>query len=239
MTEPFTIETFITNRWIEAKKELEVIAPKFVQSLQAYDALMQHGFVLPEGLPEPEKRLAFNWYEVLESTVDIAQALERLDLSLKFLEGNVELRLARFFYEVWVQSAYGLCEKIESLIAHTCKLHSLNQKERKKYYGLLNANVRQEIDKSRTAIVHGANRPGKNRRAIAATGITEDGLWEGLVFNGPGIIKAGLEQTHQSGHLSAQDYFTLLRQTNVNVLARLGEILEKLDQKLREDRGRE
>ena len=229
MSKKVSIETFIENRWAEAKTELERIAPKFVPSLQAHDTLMKHGFLLPEGLPAPGQRLPVTWHELLEATWDVTQAVQRLEITLEFLEGNAERKLARYFFEVWVQSAYSLCEKVESLAAHTCKIHSINQKIKKGYYGLLKP-LQEEIEKSRTAIVHGVNRPKGGGTPITATAITQDGLWEVGVFLGPGIIKEMIEQSYQSGYLSPKDYYNRLRETTEVVLNRLSGVLESLDQ---------
>lgn len=232
MSKKFSIETFIENRWAEAKTELERIAPEFVQSLQAHDSLMKHGFSLPEGLPTPGQRFAVTWHELLETTFDATQAVQRLEITLELLEGNSTRRLARYFYEVWLQSAYSLCEKIESLIAHTCKIYSINNKTKRGFYGLLKASVQEEIERRRTAIVHGVNQPKGGGTPVTATAITQDGLWEGGVFVGPGIINVAIEQSYQSGYLSPKDYYNGLRQATETVLDRLGGVLQSVDQEV-------
>ena len=232
MSTSFSIETFIENRWAEAKTELERIAPKFVQSLPVHYNLMKHGFLLPEGLTAPEQRLPVTWHELLETTFDVTQAVQRLEITLEFLEGSSKRRLTRYFYEVWVQSAYSLCEKVESLIAHTCKIHAINQKTKRGFYSSLKASVQAEIEKSRTAIVHGVNRPKGDGTPITATAITQDGLWEVGVFCGSGIIKVAIEQSDQSGYLSPKDYYNRLRETTKTVLNRLGGVLESVEQEI-------
>tara|TARA_B100000315_G_C14505875_1_gene554580 strand:- start:170 stop:877 length:708 start_codon:yes stop_codon:yes gene_type:complete len=234
MSKKSSIEAFIENRWAEAKTELEGISPAFVKTLQAYDALVSHGFVLPEGIPAPEQRLPVNWHDFLETTFDVTQAVERLDITLEFLESNSERRLAVYFYEIWVQSAYILCEKVEGLIAHTCKVHSINRKAKRAYYGLIKAEVREEIEKRRTAIVHGVNRPEKGTSPISATAITQDGLWEGGVFLGPKIIRVAIDNSYENGgYLTPKDYFEILKASTETVLDKMGGILELVDKDLR------
>ena len=204
-----------------------------MKALQAYDALLRHGIVLPEDLPDPEQRLPVTWHELLETTYDVTQAVRRIAITLGFLESNNEPRLAWYFYEIWVQSVYILCEKVESLIAHTCKVHSINQKAKRAFYALLKAEVREEIEKRRTAIVHGVNRPEKGAGAITATAITQKGLWEGGVFLGPDIIGGAIDKTFEAVKTSPQDYFDLLKSLTETVLDRLSRVLELVDQEVR------
>ena len=231
MNRNFTIEMFIENRWSETRAELERISPRFVQSCQSYDSLTAHGFVLPDGLPDPEQRLTFPCYEMLESTWDVTQAVERLTTTLELLEHNTDRRLARYFYEVWVQSVYILCEKIGTLITYTCKLRSINQRTRKGFTRSLNSDVRGVIDQQRPAIVHGANRPGAGAKPITATVFTDNTWWEVGIFLGPQLIKNAIQESYLVGR-SAQDYYAALKGLTVTVLDRIGSILEQVDQSI-------
>ena len=100
MVQQFTIEKFVENRWVEAKAELAEHAPEYVAAMQATDFLMQRGFVLPEGLPAPQWRLPVVWQELLETTFDVVQTIEWLNLTLSSLEANQDRRHARYCFEV-------------------------------------------------------------------------------------------------------------------------------------------
>lgn len=229
MSNYFDIQDFIDNRWAEVKLELENIAPTFLHALQAHEGLQKFGFVLPEALPVPEQSFPASWCEVLESTWDITQAIERLKITLELLEGVSERRLARYYYEVWLESAYALCEKTKSLIAHTCKVHLVELEIKRDYQALVDSMVRDEIDKHRTAFVHGANRPA-GKTAIAATVMTDFGYWEAAVFIGPGIIKGSTAERNKSDELTVQDYQAILAEMTENVFRSLGYVLEQVDQ---------
>ncbi|MCI0830172.1 MAG: hypothetical protein J4N67_08550 [Chloroflexi bacterium] len=229
MSNYFGIQDFIDNRWAEAKLELEMVAPTFFHALQAHEGLQKFGFVLPEALPVPEQRFAAPWHELLESTMDVTQAVERLNITLGLLEGVSEKNLAKYYYEVWLQSAYALCAKVESLIAHTCKVHSVRLELKREYQALVKSIVRDEIDKRRTAFVHGANRPD-GKIAIVATVMTDHGYWEGAVFLGPEIIKGALAESNQSGWLSVHDYHAILTEITEIVFRGLGHVLEQVHQ---------
>ena len=110
----------------------------------------------------------------MESTMDVTQAVERLNITLELLEGVSERKLARCYYEVCMQGAYALCEKVEGSIAYACKVHLMVLETRRGYQALVKP-VRDLIDKDRTAYVDGANRPA-GKTAIAATAITTQGF---------------------------------------------------------------
>ena len=142
MGQQFTIENFIENRWAEAKAELAEHAPDYVGAMQAVDGLMQLGFLLPEGLPSPQWRLPVVWQAVLETTHDIVQTKEWLELTLTLLEANLDRRHARYYFEVWTQIAYNLSEKVGKLISDSSKIAALNNKTKKKYRSLLETHVK-------------------------------------------------------------------------------------------------
>ena len=229
MSGKFSIQDFIDNRWAEARIELESFAPTFVLAVLAYDGLRESGFVLPEGLLTPEQRFPVGWNEILESTMDVAQAMERLNVTLELLKGNSELRLARYYSDVWLQSAYSLCEKVEGLISHAGKIHSFNKKTKRGHHARIKSEIRDEIDNRRTSIVHGANRP-EGKVPITATVITERGLWEGLVLFGSNMNNKVVEEMHKQGRVTAQDYFAVLTDKTQDVISRLGVVLEGVEQ---------
>ena len=233
MKQQFTIENFIDNCWAEAKEELAQNAPEYVAALQATGSLMQHGFVLPEGLPSPLWRLPVVWQDCLETTFDVVQTIEWLNLTLALLEANLDRRNARYYFEAWIQIAYNLCEKILKLITNSCTLASLNNRTKKKYRRLVETEVKYKVGQFRQAIVHGVDDTSKGGLGISAKSITNDQLWEGGVFLGLRIIKTGLDSAYEEGgYLSAHDYLTGMTEATTNFLAQLGEILELLDHEI-------
>ena len=228
MSEEFTIEKFIENRWTEARTELESIAPKFVQAFQTWDSLKKLGIVLPEEFPDPEERLPDPWHEILESSMDVIQAIERVEITVELLEGNTELRLARFYHGVWLQNGYAVCQKVQALIAHSCKLHSIDLETKRSIYSTLKSNVLYKIDQRRTALVHGANRP-TGKKSITATAMTDEGYWEGAVYFGHQTIRAALAGSNESGRFQSQDYHALVLQEAKGTLRVLGAVLEQVE----------
>ena len=164
----------------------------------------------------------------MESTMDVTQAVERLNITLELLEGVSERKLARCYYEVCMQGAYALCEKVEGLIAYACKVHLMVLETRRGYQALVKP-VRDLIDKDRTAYVRGANRPA-GKTAIAATAITTQGFWESSVVFGPEMIKIILAGRHENDDLSVQDYRGIATRMTGHVYRMLGLVLEKVDQ---------
>lgn len=229
MDNNLTIEKFIENRWLEARSELETVDPRFVRSMQALFDAEKFRLVIPLGIPEPERRLAVAWSDVLESTFDISQALERIAITLERMEICGDHRLSRYYYEVWVQTVYALIEKIEGLIAYTCRLHGINRRKKKGYYALMEAEVKNEIERRRTAIVHGANRPSGGGTPITATVFTDEGMWEVAVFMGHKIIKNAISGASEASRYSVQEYFFFVTEMNNEALRRLGGVLETLD----------
>jgi hypothetical protein len=191
MREQFTIYNFIENRWADAKKELQRRDPAFVNKVEAYGSLWDQGLVLPEltnfsqphyPLPHP---LPQRWYRLLETTFEVVQELERIDITTSQAQSAKTRKLARYYYDMWVQNAFNLCEKVKLLVTFSCRLYRLADREAiiKHYHSEINK-VQDNVSKSRHALVHGADEAAKGGRGVDARAITDNPLgWDvGVVF---------------------------------------------------------
>lgn len=233
MSEEFTIEQFIQNRWAEARTELGKIAPRFVQSMQDLFGLSQSEITSASNVPKPENSLTEVWFEVLESTYDVCLVIDKIDITLERMEKSTASWLARYYCDVWDQTAYNLIDKTKSLISHTCKLYRINGKTRARYHSRLNTEVKSEIDKRRTAIVHGANRPGGGANPIAPTVFTDKRMWEVAVFIGPKMIKNSIASSREGGRYSVDQFYRLTKERTDRALRGIGNVLESFDQEIK------
>ena len=106
----------------------------------------------------------------------------------------------------------------------------MNNKTKKRHHASLRSKVQGNIEKNRTAVVHGADDPLKGGRGINAKAITQDELWEYGVFLGPGIIKIRIEESYKSTYLTPKRYYERIKAMTDIVLAELGGVLEGVEQ---------
>ena len=227
MPEQFAITDFIENRWSEASAELSRHDRAFFDAVSRYFRVKEAGLVLTENLPQPSHRLSAGWYELLESTMDVSQHLDRLDLTVRKIDEATDRKEADYYFETWVQDIYNLCEKIGRMISLSCSLHSLGRLK-DKYRQELEEKVQYNTSRMRQALVHGADEPEKGGLGVSAIGITEDQLWEASVVVGPESIPYALE----ASHLKPPAWVRRTRPVTADILARLGDVLSGLDQNI-------
>ena len=127
MPEQFTITDFIAHRWGEARVKLSRHDPAFVATMSVYFDVKERGLILPDTPPPPSYRLSAEWYELLESTLDVSQQLFRLEVTVRKTDAATNRREADYYFETWVQDVYNLCEKIGRMISVSCSLYSLGR----------------------------------------------------------------------------------------------------------------
>lgn len=224
MSEQFSINNFMANRWAEAKEILSQQDSAFVKTIGVYDALRgEMGLTLPDNPPTPSFRLEPRWYDLLESTMDISQHLRRLELTVSKVDSAANRRDAIYYFNTWVQDIWSLCEKICRLISVSCSLYSLG-KRKEKYRQEVKVKVQDKAGQMRHALVHGADEQGKGF-GINARAITEDRLWELGVALGPDNIPQA-----DSFNQEAPSWLRQNKAVTLDILATLGSILFGLDQ---------
>lgn len=215
---------FIANRWEEAKADLSQHDPAYVATMGIYFD-MKERLILPDSPPQPSYRLKTEWYDLLQSTMDVAQQLDRLEFTVQKIDTATNRKEADYYFETWVQDIYNLCEKIKVLISLSCGLYSLGRLK-DKYREEVEKKVQHNTGRKRQALVHGADEREKGGLGISAGGITEDKLWESLVAVGPGTIPYALD----SSHLKPPEWLHRNRPVTIEILGTLGTILSSLDQ---------
>ena len=132
MNRDFTLRTFIENRWIDAKEELDKRDPVFIHSVETYRILIEgHKLILPEKILQPSQPSSPRWHKLLETTLDIMQDLRRLDLTVSLITPSIGRKIAHYYYDVWIQIVSNLCDKVKLLVTHCCRLY-LSDKEKRK-----------------------------------------------------------------------------------------------------------
>jgi hypothetical protein len=202
MREQFTIHNFIENRWADAKKELQRQDPAFVNKVEAYGSLRDQGIVLPEltNFSQPRYPLSQKWYRLLETTFEVAKELERIDITAYQAQSAKTRKLARYYFEMWVQNAFNLSEKVKLLVTHSCRLYGLTNTVKDHYHSEINDKVQDNVGKSRHALVHGADEAAKGGRGVDARAITDNPLgWDVNVVFGSQLIPIILEAADNAG----------------------------------------
>lgn len=238
----FTIRNFIDNRWYDAKRELSIVDRDFVSEVESIVRTQNLGLVLPSGLslPTPTFRLSSKWHDLLALTMEVVEELDRLNLTVTLMDPNnshgIDRRLGVYYFDVWIQRVFNLCEKLDKLVANTCRLLLRNKKPdkwraREDYYrALIKAKVQDEIEKHRSPSVHGAGGQG----ILSGRVITEDHQgWEISVVGGPQMIDIMMEERYQAGGLlDPEGYFQIAGVLTQSVVVNLTTILLELDQEL-------
>lgn len=225
MAQQFTITDFIAHRWDEAKAVLSRHDPGFVATVNVYFDVKERGLILPNVPPPPSHRLSAKWYELFESTMDVSEQLDRLDVTVRKIDGAANHHEAHYYFETWVQDIYNLCEKIGRMISLSCSMYSLGRLK-DKYRQEVENKIQHNVGRKRQALVHGADEAEKGGLGVSAKGITEDQLWEASVAAGPETIPYALE----SSHLYTPEWLRRIRPVTTDILAQLGGILSGLDQ---------
>ena len=220
---------FIENRWTEAKTELARRDSAFVHAFEAYRTLFDNQMlILPANLPTPTRRLPKQWHTLLETTFEIVEETSKLGLTIALLESAPNLRVARFYYETWLQTTHNLCLRVKNLVTQSCRIHKRTGAQNE-YHAMIDREVHSQIKTRRHPLVHGSgNTPTIVKQAIS------DHLrgWEFAVLLGPQITEHALENAYASGGLSPEQYYAMLNKTTEIILLKLGEILALLERDL-------
>lgn len=219
------IYQFIENRWHDARGKLESLDSAFVHALEVQDSVKDKGLWLPYDLPSPSKRLPLEWHELLESTVDIVQHIDRWTFMVERLEAATDYRESIHYIDTWTELGWALADKSGGLISRTCKVYSLGRL-RDRYLKDIDK-VKGNFGKTRTALVHGASNPLKGELGVNARAATEKEYWERMVVLGfPGMMPYLLfSQDNPPSPL-----VEVTRPTTNNVLVRIGAILGGLEE---------
>lgn len=220
-TSEFSIDRFMENRWLDAKEILTELDSAFVHALEVQDSVKDKGLWLPYDLPSPPKRLPLEWHDLLESTVDIVQHIDRWAFMVKRLEAATD------YIDTWTELGWALADKLGGLISRTCKVYSLGRL-RDRYLKDIEK-VKGNFGKTRTALVHGASNPSKGELGVNARAATEEEYWERMVVLGfPGMMPYLLfPQDNPPSPL-----VEVARPTTNNVLVRVGAILGGLEEEI-------
>jgi hypothetical protein len=238
MRDQFTIYNFIENRWTDAKKQLQRQDLAFVAAVEAYGSLWDQGIVLPEltNFSRPHYPLPQRWYRLLETTVDIVQELQRIDTTTSQAQSAGNRENARYYYDMWVQNAFNLCEKVKLLVTHSCRLYSLANTVKDHYHSEINK-VQDNVGKSRHALVHGADEAAKGGRGINARAITDNPLgWDIIVALGPRVIPYILESANDAG-MTPKQYAMILGDLTRVLNTALAAVLYEFDSDIRHSAG--
>ena len=244
MNRQFTIRDFIDNRSADAKTELSKVDPTFVLNVETIIRVQQLGLVLPavSSLPIPTTRLSEVWHELLSVSMEIVQELERLDLTVSLLDPNnsegIDRQLDTYYFDVWIQQVFNLCEKVKRLVAKSCRLllrrlEQTDWKDRETYYRkLIKENGQDEIEQLRSPAVHGAGGKG----LLASRVITEEHQgWELVAVVGPKMVDEIIAAMNSDEDLMSPDqFFNILKAKADFVVTSLGAILLRLDRELSE-----
>jgi len=242
MNQQFTIRDFIDNRWADAKSQLSGLDPEFVRNVETLDRAQKSGLLVPRRreLPLPNRRLSDEWHELLSTTMEIVEELDRLLLTVSLMDPKkstgIDRRLAVYYFDVWVQRVFNLCDKVEKLVARTCRLllrgrKSANWKEiETRYRSHIKGRVKNEIEELRSPAVHGAGGKGTLSRRV----ITEEHQgWEISVVFGPSIIEE-IRDAHYTNEtlMSPEQWFENSGAKTNYVVETLGAILLDLDREI-------
>ncbi len=235
MNEDFAVLTFIENRWAEARQELAKKDPGFIRTVEAHDYVVGQGLLLPQTIPTPSRHLPARWHQVLETTMEIIRELERLQLTVSLAEPDPNSKetpqtgrqIGWYFFEMWVQNAHNLCDKVKLLVTHCCRLYQLGG-SKVGYQQEITAKLQGRLGKLRQPLVHGAG----GQETIAHLAITvENQGWEVSVAQGPAIINEIMRGAYEQGD-SRKVYFERLEKLTDLLLYRLAQTLYQLDQEI-------
>lgn len=242
MDQQFTIRDFIDNRWADAKHELSRLDSVFVRTVESIDNSQKLGLVIPgvDSLTVPTTRLPSNWHELLALTMECVTELDRLHMTVSLMDPvsspGIDRRLCVYYFDVWVQRVFNLCEKVERLVVKSCRLllrgnSSTEWKERETHYrSLIKSQVQNEIEELRSPSVHGAGGKGLLSARVMSE---EHQRWEIIVVGGPHMIDDILKQSYgHVGLLPPPAFFKVVEGKTDYVIQTLGGILLELDREL-------
>jgi len=157
--------------------------------------------------------------------MDVVLDLDRLSMTVSMMDPaqtNIDRRRSVYFYDVWIQQVYNLCEKIKLLIRHTCRLHKPEgwTAMQSRYIEEVKSKVQSKIG-YRSPIVHGDGGDGTLPQIVISG---QDGGWEMLVIAGPAMINTLLEETYGYGPPT-----NALAQQTEYVISALGSILQEFE----------
>ena len=184
-----SIDTFVTNRWSDAKEVLRRLDSPYVQRMESTHRMQTAGLVVPNTWGEsrtPTQRLPAGWHRLLEACFELSTQSTFLKVSVKSLSASslAEFSMeeagvqAMFHLRSWYIHATSLTETCEDAINSTVDLYveetSRVKQLKRDYKGRVYQRAKQPIESQRNGYVHLAKRPwGK----VA----TERNIWEGAV----------------------------------------------------------
>ena len=224
-TPEFSIDRFMENRWLDAAEILTELDPAFVHALEVQDSVIDEGLWLPYKLPSPSKRLPLEWHQLLESTADIVQHIDRWTFMLEKAEAAADYRESIVYLDTWIELGWSLADKVNRLISLTCKVYSLGQRRAK--YLKDTDRIKDNFGKLRHPLVHGASDPLKGEKGVNARAMTEEGYWETAVVSGFPNMKPYLCFSREKPPSSL---IPGARPTTNNVFGQLGAILASLEE---------
>lgn len=236
------IREFIEHRWLEARTALTAIDPYFVQRVDTSVKASNIGVIIPgeERIPTPGHRLSNRWHSLLSLTYEVVQELGRLQMTMQFMSpdfnSNINREQSTYFFDIWIQRVFNLCEKIILTMKHTIRIyrdeHGLSNHAsiERKYSDFVRLQVRDHVEKLRSPSVHGEGGSGN----ISTRVITEDQeRWELIILGGPRMIDQMLEQSYSGeGTLDPQSFYELSIAKHTHAIQALGKILKELDEEL-------
>lgn len=236
------IREFIEHRWLEARNALIAIDPDFVQRVDNSVRASNIGLIMPgeERVPTPSHRLSDRWHSLLSLTHEVVQELGRLQMTMQFMSpdfnSNINREQSTYFFDVWIQRVFNLCEKVTAAMKHTIRIYrdeqglSNHASIERKYSDLVKLQVRDHVEKLRSPSVHGEGGSGN----ISSRVITEDQQrWELILLGGSRMIDQMLEQSYSGeGSVDPQSFYDLSIANHTRAIQALGKILKELDEEL-------
>ena len=237
------IDQFVKCRWRDAKEALRLLDPEYVERFENTVRLQRMELESPwtaSPTDQPKQSLSKAWHRLLEGCQALVEQAMVLQTSADCLKREsfqsfspmVAGSRAIYHWKSWFIHCVTLCDQTEVLVRQTLDVYCQDGKSkrelREKHKGLIRCRVRQYASEQRHSYVHPI-------RGSWSRGITEDHLWEGAVA-------VGIEPHHQleqfrhpdSGRRAFQGEHNVFATFTDEILKRLGQILESLEEDLRE-----
>lgn len=235
-----SIDDFVNHRWDDAKEALAKLDPDFV-------GILELGLGMPEQysvVDRPKRPLSKKWHRVLEACLELTMQSKNVQVAATSLTPEANEGLSRieagtraaYHFRSWFIHARALSERTCDVIRKTAALYIVESRNHlrvsKRYRTSVHDQVTTRIERQRNDFLH-ANRSW-------ATGITEEGLWEGHITIGmtPARFLGEFHYPAQGSHILAGKYGGYTFETS-EMFDRIGKILQEFESELTGQVGNE
>lgn len=184
---PKQIDEFVTCVFRGAKARLREIDPKYVALIEeiarAHTSKLAHPAWDPKLSQEPSHRLPSEWYELLESALDLGlqvdfvlHALRQLAAASSVSDVNERGKATYFYFRAVITETQALVEKAQVCSIRAVRRTSQSQSDKQVAQEAVKKQlmpIQGRLEKMRDPQLHGAGGSG-----LVMRGITEDGLWD-------------------------------------------------------------